>query len=100
MKGTKKKPLPSPPITPTIKSITLDYKSSAVISVKDNHSTEPDLIEKQGQHVKRVDIACMVIRETDDPQSQFVFNDRDVEHGSEIPIVGGGALGIGPGCQG
>jgi hypothetical protein len=49
LKGTKKKPLPSPPITPTIKSITLDYKSSAVISVKDNHSTEPELIEKQGQ---------------------------------------------------
>ncbi len=49
LKGKKKKPLPLPPITPKIKSITIDYKSSAVISVKDSLTTDEAILEEQGQ---------------------------------------------------
>lgn len=49
LKGKKKKPLPQPPITPKVKSITIDYKSSAVISIKESITTDSEILEEHGQ---------------------------------------------------
>lgn len=49
LKGKKKKPIPKNPYTPQIKDITIDYESSAVISINDNQSTDPVLAAEQGQ---------------------------------------------------
>lgn len=49
IKGKKKKPLPNSPFTPTIKSLTIDYKSSSVISVKDSQATDSNILNEHGQ---------------------------------------------------
>ncbi len=49
LKGSKKKPLPQQPITPKIKTLTIDYKSSAVISMKDGQTVDPEILNEQGQ---------------------------------------------------
>ncbi len=49
LKGKKKKPLPNSPFTPTIKSLTIDYKSSSVISIKDNQAADSAVLNELGQ---------------------------------------------------
>lgn len=49
LKGKKTKPLPKTPITPMIKDITIDYKSSAVITIKDSLAGDAELLNEQGQ---------------------------------------------------
>lgn len=49
LKGKKTKPLPHAPITPKIKSISISYKSSTVISISDNQTADERILNEHGQ---------------------------------------------------
>ncbi len=49
LKGKKKKALPNAPYTPKFKSLSVDYKSSASISLKDTQAADMATLDEHGQ---------------------------------------------------